>query len=76
MGVGIWFGKNKCPFSLGIVKEVTAVDCDCNVNKARVQEEGEYVGLSLQQHPVLLIQRKGSFTPPITVTPTNTHTAK
>lgn len=50
MGAGIWFGKNICPFLLGIVKEVTAVDCDYNVNKARVQEEGEYVGLSLQQH--------------------------
>lgn len=50
MGAGIWFGKNICPFLLGIVKEVTAVDCDYNVNTARVQEEGEYVALSLQQH--------------------------
>lgn len=37
MGAGIWFGKNICPFLLGIVKEVTAVDCDYNVNKTRVQ---------------------------------------
>lgn len=77
MGAGIWFGKNICPFLLGIVKEVTAVDCDYNVNKARVQEEGEYVALSLQQHlKCSSSKEKGSFTPPITVTPTKTRAAK
>lgn len=48
MGAGIWFGKNICPFLLGIVKEVTAVDCDSNVNKAWGQEEGEYVRVSVE----------------------------
>lgn len=76
MGAGIWFGKNICPFLLGIVKEVTAVDCDYNVNKTQVQEEGEYVRLSLQQHLKRSSSRKGSFMPPITVTHTKTHAVK
>lgn len=48
MGAGIWFGKNICPFLLGIVKEVTAVDCDSNVNKTWGQCEGEYVRVSVE----------------------------
>lgn len=48
-GAGIWFGKYICPYLLGIVKEVPAVDCDCNVNKSRVQRKGEYVSLNVDQ---------------------------
>lgn len=34
MSAGSWFGKYICPYLLGIVQEVTAVDCDKNVNKS------------------------------------------